>query len=113
MNNFEYKYEKYYTKFSNTDNIFKKLKYISKILYYKKFINNQIGGGVLQDKTKEIENILNLIPVIINKIEILNNIYNLVLEHDDIITYFDPNFNIYKDSDIIEYYNNIIKNINN
>jgi hypothetical protein len=113
MTNFEYKYEKYYTKFSNANNIFKKLKYISKILYYKKFINDQTGGGMLDNKTKEIENILNLIPLIITKMEILNNIYKSLLEYDEIILYFDNNHRIYnKDNDLIDYYNNIIININ-
>ena len=115
MTNFQYKLDKYYNKFSNTDQIFKKIKYISKILYYKKFIIDQTGGGMLGNKTIEIENILIMIPIIINKIKLLNNINSLVLKHDNLIKYYDSSFSTYNKNtmDIIDYYNNIIKNIKN
>ena len=72
MTNFEYKYQKYYNKFDNTNNIFKKLNYILKMLYYKKNINNQIAGGENVEKNKEIDKILELISIITNKMEKIN-----------------------------------------
>lgn len=115
MKNFDYKYEKYYKKFINTNNIIKKIKYISKILYYKKNLINQIGGGsLLVNREIEINKIFDIIPLIISKVELIKRIYDLVLEHDNLTEFFDSNFNYYKNNDdLIDYYHNIIININN
>jgi hypothetical protein len=114
MKNSEYKYEKYYKKFINTNNIIKKIKYISKILFYKKNLINQVGGGLLENRELEINKIFDIIPLIISKVELIKRIYDLVLEHDNLTEFFDSNFSYYKNNDdLIEYYNNIIININN
>jgi hypothetical protein len=115
MKNFEYKYEKYYKKFINTNNIIKKMTYISKILYYKKNLINQVGGGGLfENREIQINKILDTIPLIINKVESFKKIYDLVLEHDNLTEFFDSNFSYYKNNDdLINYYDKIIINISN
>ncbi len=116
MTNFEYKYQKYYNKFDNANNIFKKLNYILKMLYYKKNINNQIAGAKNleenQEKNKEIDKILELISTITIKIKKINLIRDEVLEHDELINFFDPNYVGYnKDDDIIDYYGGFRDNL--
>jgi len=111
MNNYEYKYLKYQNKYDNATNIIKKIKYISKIIYYKQFLNNNYhsGGGFIKDKLNEINNILDKIPIVVKKIEIINKLHDLVLEHDKIMIKLDSSYKIYNnDDDLIKYCINII-----